>query len=193
MKKHLALALALAALPAAATASELGYTYVEGGYAKTHVNEDLLDDPELDGAYLRGSFALNEQVYLYGGFDTTSGDVAGFDIDETITQLGVGYRFAVSERADLLGELAFVRDDFDVDGIDGSSNGGRVNVGIRGAMSPSFEGWLKAGYLDGGDFDGEFVGSLGGQFKIRETWGIVVEAEFLDQTTFYRAGVRASF
>ena len=193
MKKHLALAIALAAAPFAATAGELSYTYVEGGYAKTHVNEDFLDNPELDGVYLRGSVALGEQFYVYGGFDATSGDVAGFDIDETISQLGVGYRFAVSENADLLGELAFVRDDFDVDGIDNSSNGGRANIGIRGAMSPSFEGWLKGGYLDGGDFDGEFVGNVGGQFKFRQTWGIVVEAEFIDQVTFYRAGVRASF
>ena len=47
--------------------------------------------------------------------------------------------------------------------------------------------------MDGSDYDGEFSGTLGAQFVINETWGIVGEVEAGDVTSQYMLGVRASF
>jgi hypothetical protein len=52
---------------------------------------------------------------------------------------------------------------------------------------------VKANYVDGSDYDGEFSGTLGAQFIINETWGIVGEIEAGDLTTRYMLGARASF
>ena len=55
MKKHLALALALAIAPFAACAGELSYTYIEGGYARSTwtANRAWVDIDDFEGRLLR--------------------------------------------------------------------------------------------------------------------------------------------
>ena len=66
-------------------------------------------------------------------------------------------------------------------------------MGLRGAPSPRTELWVKAGYLDGSNLSGSFVGDLGGQVKFNATWGLVGEIEVIEDVTRYSVGVRASF
>lgn len=207
MKKMLALALALAAAPFAASAAELSYTFVEGGYNKIHVDDADFDNPELDGGYIRGSYDLGSGVNVIGGIARASEDFAlapGLDLDLDLTQyeLGLGYHQSLSERVDFIGELAWTRVDLDVEagGIsdDESVKGGRGAIGVRGAFNDVVEGLLKVNYYDGGDFEGGFTGVLGAQFRINPTWGITAEVEhgellLSDEDTRYMVGVRASF
>ena len=207
MKKMLALALALATAPFAAPAAELSYTFVEGGYTKLHVDDADLDNPELDGGFVRGSFDLGSGVNLIGGISRASEDFAlapGVDLDLDLTQyeLGAGYHMPMGERVDFLAELAWVRVDIDaeVGGVseDDHVNGGRGAIGVRGAFNDLVEGSLKVNYYDGGDFEGGFTGVLGAQFRINPTWGITAEVEhgellLSDEDTRYSVGVRASF
>lgn len=207
MKKTLALALALAAAPFAASAAELSYTFVEGGYNKIHVDDADFDNPELDGGYIRGSYDLGSGVNVIGGIARASEDFAlapGLDLDLDLTQyeLGLGYHQSLSERVDFIGELAWTRVDLDVEagGIsdDESVKGGRGAIGVRGAFNDVVEGLLKVNYYDGGDFEGGFTGVLGAQFRINPTWGITAEVEhgellLSDEDTRYMVGVRASF
>jgi hypothetical protein len=207
MNKTLALALALAAAPFAAPAAELSYTFVEGGYNKLHVDDADLDNPELDGGYLRGSFDLGSGVNLIGGIARASEDFAlapGVELDVDLTQyeLGLGYHQSLSERVDFIGELAWTRVDLDVEAggmsEDDNVKGGRAAIGVRGAFSDALEGLLKVNYYDGGDFEGGFSGVLGAQFRINPSWGITAEIEhgelvLSDEDTRYMVGVRASF
>jgi hypothetical protein len=203
MKKHIALALALAAAPFAASADALSYTYVEGGYNKLHVDDEDLIDREADGAFVRGSFALGDSIYLLGGAARASQDVRidpllRIDVDVTVSEFGVGYHQSMSERVDFIAELAYVRQDIDVDaGTSGraeeSFTGGRGSVGVRGLMGRNVEGVLKVGYLDGGDFDGTFAGTAGLQYRFNPTWGVIGEVEIIEDATRYLVGVRASF
>lgn len=203
MKKHIALALALAAAPFAASADALSYTYVEGGYNKLHVDDEDLIDREADGAFVRGSFALGDRIYLLGGAARASQDVridptTRIDVDVTASELGVGYRQSMSERVDFISELAYVRQDLDIDAgafgrEDASFTGGRGSVGVRGLMGRNVEGVLKVGYLDGGDFDGTFAGTAGLQYRFNPTWGVTGEVEIIEDATRYLVGVRASF
>ena len=55
------------------------------------------------------------------------------------------------------------------------------------------ETWAKAGYVGGGDVEGGFSATLGGQFRFRRTWGIVGELELAESWNQFRLGVRASF
>jgi hypothetical protein len=195
MKKLLVLALALAAAPLAAQADEISYTYVESGYAA--VDLDLaFDGPELDfdGFQLRGSAAISDSLYVHGGYGSVTNDDAGFDLDFNVAQLGLGYRFGLSDRADLVGELGYIRQEFDA-GSNGSvkADGGRVSVGVRALLADNFEGWAKGSYTDGGDFEGDFSGTVGALVKFNPTWGLVGEIEAGEDLTKYLIGVRASF
>lgn len=220
MKKELVLALALASAPFAASAGQLSYNYVEADWSRLTLDGGAsnpepgvtvsLSDADIDGFALNGSFEVSESFYLLGGYrsgqgethydvrvDTVSGPFFGSgdaDVDAKQLLLGVGYHHALSEKADLLTELSYIDTQLDLDNdslLDGTDL--RVAVGIRGALAPNFEGWVKGQYTDGDAYDGVFGGVFGGQFKFNQTWGLVGEFEAGDDTTAYQIGVRASF
>lgn len=210
MKKQLALALALAAAPFAASADALSYTYIEGGYNKLHVENADFDNPEADGAFVRGSYDLGSGINVFGGVSRVSEDFdlgAGVHLDLDVTQyeLGLGYHQSVSERVDFIAEAAYLRVDIDAEvrqvpdaSASDAAKGGRAAIGVRSAMSDALEGWVKANYYDGGDFEGGFTGTIGAQFKFNPTWGVSAEIEhgellLSDKDTKYLVGVRASF
>ena len=71
--RKLVAALMLAATPfATAVAGDMSYTYVEAGWTEVKIDDDWLDDPKGDGAYIRGSYAIADQVYLFGGYAEVS-------------------------------------------------------------------------------------------------------------------------
>lgn len=205
--KKLILAAALAATSFAASAGELSYTFVEGGYAKIHADEELLGNPEADGGFIRGSWDIASGVNVFGGVSRVSEDFAlapGVDLDLDVTQfeLGLGYHQAMTDRVDFVAELAWLRVDVDAEfagsSTDNHSNGGRGAVGVRGQFNDVLEGTLKANYYDGGDFEGGFTAVVGAQYKFSPTWGITAEIEhgelvLSDEDTKYLVGVRASF
>jgi len=183
MKRSL-IALALASLlPLSAQADDkLSYTYVEGGYVNL--------DSDADGFGVRGSFQFGQSnFYGFGSYAQVEVDGTNVDIDNT--EIGVGYAHGLSDNLDLISELAWVN--ADADGFD-SVDGYRTSVGIRGSFSDNFEGLLKANYTDGSDFDGEFSGTIGAQYKFTQTWGVTGEVTFGDNNTeTYLLGLRASF
>ena len=193
MKRSLmALALA-AALPVSAQAAELSYNFIELDYASMNIDGAGSDfDP--DGFGLKGSFELGEKFYGFGSYLRGSEEVSGVDFDIDQTQLGLGYRHGVSDSADFIAELSWINNSVDIEGFgDADANGGRLSAGFRGAMAENFEGYAKANYTDGGDFDGDFSGTLGAQVKFNPTWGVTGEAEFGSDANIYMLGLRASF
>ncbi|HLS83073.1 MAG TPA: diffusible signal factor-reguated Ax21 family protein [Arenimonas sp.] len=182
MKRSL-IALSLAALlPLAAQADDkLSYTYVEADYVNI--------DNDADGFGLRGSFEFGDSgFYGFGAYNWIETDVGSVDIDAS--ELGFGYAHGLGENLDLIGEAAW--QNVDVDGF-GDADGYRASVGLRGSISPKFEGLIKANYIDGDDVDGDFTGTIGAQYKFTRTWGITGEIEFGDDAETYLIGVRASF
>ncbi|WP_312318452.1 outer membrane beta-barrel protein [Stenotrophomonas sp.] len=209
MRKILVLAAALlAAAPLAASADALSYTYVEGGWTQLQVSQPG-SNPKMDGGYIRGSFAIAEQVNVFGGYSTVSKkyhyeDIYGpYSIENTIEQpeLGIGYHMPISDRLDFTADIAWMRINNEVKYKDDQfsereeihTNAGRAAFGVRGKPSRRTEAWLKAGYIDGSDMDGEWIGTLGGQVNFTRNWGLVGEVQYFDDITQYSVGVRASF
>jgi len=217
MKKRFVLAAMLAAAPfvASAAGNGLSYTYVEGGYAQAKINENFDDfgDVDASGGYLKGSFEFSPSFYLFGTYAKASDDETIEPIDGLTVRLeddftqaegGVGYHMAWGENVDFIAEAAYVSLERDVtvtarfqgesdsDSATIDQHGGRAALGVRGGNERA-EGWFKVGYLGGSDFDGNFIGTLGGQYKFNPTWGLVGEVEVIDDITRYTAGVRASF
>jgi Ax21 family sulfation-dependent quorum factor len=182
MKRSL-IALALAALlPLSAQADDkLSYTYVEGGYVNV--------DGDADGFGVRGSFEFGQSnFYGFGSYAQVEVDNTNIDVDNT--EIGFGYAHGLSDNVDLISELAYVN--ADADGF-GDVDGYRASVGIRGSFSDSFEGLVKANYTDGDEFDGDFSGTIGAQYKFTQTWGVTGEVTFGDNSETYMVGLRASF
>ncbi|WP_374013120.1 hypothetical protein [Pseudoxanthomonas koreensis] len=192
----------LAALPLSANAAEgLSYNYVEAGW--TQVEVDGIADP--DGGYLRGSFLIGQQVNLFAGYSRVSESfglgTTRVKYEQSQPEFGIGYHQEFSDRLDFTADLAWLRLEAKarVTGAGGSGsasddiNAGRATVGLRGKPSPRTELWTKAGYIDGSDVDGSFVGVLGGQVSFTRNWGLVGEVEVIEDSNFYRVGVRASF
>jgi Outer membrane protein beta-barrel domain len=199
MKKQLAAALLLASAPFAASARDsLGsFTYVEAGFQRLSVDFGTpgSDSLDFDGIGIRASKELSDSFYIYGGYAwSRNGDFAT-NINARQMQAGLGYRYTVFDNADLTAEVGFQHAKLDAAGTAGDNNldAARASVGLRGALGNSVEGWVKANYVDGSDYKGEFSGTLGAQFVINETWGIVGEIEAGDISSQYMLGVRASF
>lgn len=185
MKKSLfALALAVA-LPLSAQAADkpLSYTYVEGNYQRL--------DHGVDGIGLRGSFNFGDSgFYGLAGYSWLGSDDETFDDDEVKgSEVGLGYHHGLSDKTDLLGEVAYRSLKNDAYRIDG----GRASVGVRSAFSDRIEGIAKVNYYDASDYDGDVTGTVGGQYKFNDTWGATAEAEFGNGDKAWLVGVRASF
>lgn len=188
MKRSL-IALALVAiLPFAAQADDkLSYTYVEGNY----INAQGDGGADADGFGVRGAFEFGESgFYGLAGYNQIEVDNTNIDVDNY--EIGIGYGHDLSDNLDLISELAYVNSDIDLPGV-GSIDGYRASVGLRGSFTDKFEGLIKANYIDGSDFDGDFSGTVGAQYKFTQTWGVTGEVEFGDGGETYLVGLRASF
>ena len=189
MKRSLiALALA-AALPLSAQASELSYNYVEADYASTHAY-----DTTLDGYKLKGSVSFSDNFYGVGSYGKVSKDSIDFE-EGTI---GVGYRHAISDKANWESELSYVQDNVDVGSFfDNDDDGYRVSTGVRGMLGPKFEGNVSVNYTDVNDFGSGVGANVGGMFHINDTWGITAAYDYSnrDNTDLntWTLGARASF
>ena len=207
MKRSLfALALA-AALPLSAQARDLDYDFVELDYAHLSVDDQGLGvDLDPNGWGLRGSALMGTSFYFHGAYQQGNDEIYGYDVDFDTTHLGFGWRHAISERADFNAELGYIRQTLEIGeniplpcgcgylpNFTADAEGLRASAGVRGMLSENFEGWAKASYTDGQDFEGDFSGTLGGQWMFTKMWGVTAEAEVGEDYTQWTVGVRASF
>lgn len=190
MKVHLIAALVAALSPLASAAGEVSHTYVEAGVGRTDFDVPAgFGEYAFDGGYLRGSLELGRGFYGFGAYarGRLDGDWGHVDLDES--QLGAGYAHALSDTTDLISELGYVGREFNdmrVDGLRGS-------VGVRGMLGARVEGWAKANYTDGGDFDGDLSAQAGALYRLTPRWGLTGEVEANEDANRYTLGVRASF
>jgi hypothetical protein len=195
MKKQLAAALILALIPFAASARDsLGsYTYVEGGFKRLSINSDTVDNFDFDGAYVRSTVELSDNLYIQGGLAFSQSSDLPVDVDALEVDIGLGYKYNFADNIDLIADANFQRQEFD-DGSDKDvRNNTRIGVGVRGALSNSVEGWVKLNYVDGGAYEGDAVGTLGVHVVLSQTWGLVGELDAGGDVSRFNLGVRASF
>lgn len=180
MKRSL-FALALAsAFACSAQAGELSYNYVEADYVNL--------DGDADGFGLRGSVNFGDSDF-YGFGSWRQYDIDGISANFDHSEIGFGYHHGLSDKLDLIAELAYSH----IDTRFGNSDGYRTSVGLRGAFSSKVEGLLKANYTKHERMSGDFTATAGLQFKLNPTWGITTEVEFDDHDAAYLLGLRASF
>lgn len=211
MRKQFALALALATAPVVASAGGHSYTYLEAGFAQ--LDQELppvpgfeVDDIQAGGFFVGGSAALSPSVHVFGAYRKGDDDVsvrapmvgeigaAGIDMSQAV--LGLGYHQSLSARTDLVTELSWLSTEIDVNDDEEDAQDGddaRVAVGVRHLIANNVEVWIKGNYTDGDVYDGAFSASVGLQYRLTRTWGLVGEAEGGGDASMFAVGVRASF
>ena len=176
-----------------------------------------------DGFGVTGSLQVTSHLFVFGSYSQTEADfsfvedtglpiISGQDI-KTVS-LGVGFFTPINLKTDLvaragytdtdIGNFSFGGEDNDVfdgddtlgDAIDDlnedSSDGYFIDLGVR---AQSFD-WLEIGGgirytdLDQGDDVSAFGNLL---FEINPNFGINIAADFGDNVSLYKAGVRFSF
>ena len=183
LSKLAALAL-LAATPFAASAADgVSYNFVQGGYVATNT-----DGGDADGWGLNGSVAVHPNVHLFGGYSNQKLKNTSFDFDQW--KIGAGYNTAISSRTDFVANVAYEKLDagsgFDFSGY--SAEGG-----VRSALASNLEGYAMLGYEDGGDFEGDVYGRVGGLVKFNQNWGVTADVKFADGDTQYMVGPRLTW
>lgn len=195
LKLHSLLALGLfAALPFAANAADgISYSYVEGGYAATNT-----DGGDADGFAINGSGAIAPNFHIFGGFSKQEIDDTNIDFDQY--RVGLGYNHEINPQVDLVTRVAYERFEAgdDIFGNSIEADGYSVEAGVRGGLTPNFEGYAMAGFEDGDDLsgngrDGEFYGRVGAQVKFSPMWGVSGDVKFIDGDTQVFVGPRISF
>lgn len=185
MMKRSLIALALAAaLPVAAQASDLDYSYLQAGYSSADV-----EGINFDGWAIKGSLAFGESFYGVAGYE--KGSKSGVDLEQT--RVGLGYRYGLSDRTDLFGEASYLHEK--VPGF--GDNGWGVAGGVRTMLGQNFEATAKLTYADVNDFGAGWGAGVGGVYHFTKTWGAYASYDYADRDgtdlKTWGIGLRASF
>lgn len=175
----------LAALPFAANASELSYSYIEGGYSR------LSPGFGTDGWGVNGSVALGSNFHLFGGYQSLDARFADLDV----ATLGLGYNHALSGTTDLVSRLSYR--DYKASasslGLRFDDSAWNAEVGVRSQLAPSFEGYAFAGYERPSEGSGDFYARIGAQYNFTRSVGLVLDVKATDDVREYFIGPRFSF
>jgi hypothetical protein len=167
--------LLLAALPLAAQAEEMSYSYLDLGY-----NEADLDNiADGDGIALRGSVGFAENFFVFADY-ATFGFPASIDLDQYV--VGLGGHLAIAENVDLVGRVGYTELDLSVPGLGSEdADGYIVSAGIRGRVTDSFELEGHAIHTDlGSDVRDSTALAVGGRYFVTETFAIGAEYRTCD-------------
>lgn len=199
MKKTSAIAAAaLLALAGTAQADGLSYNYAQVAYERVDIDDV---DVDFDGFSVSGSWLLNEDFYVFGGYG--EGETSSFSIGsasgrvglESITA-GLGWRHGLNPRTDLNLGVAFERSKirgkgaFDAFGSE-SDNGYSLSVGLRHLLIPQLEIGAGVTYIDVIDDDTVFsagvLGHLTPNFSVGGSYSVGSDAKG------WNVGVRFNF
>ena len=138
--KKIILAVALAlGVPAAATAQDSDFTYVEGGFIAGFVN-DVEDSGVITGGgplefetdaggggFINGAWQFADNLHLFAGYSSASQELEVSDGIDTVEgefdvvrwRIGIGYAYPVSPAIDLYGRLSYDKAEFKDVAVDG--------------------------------------------------------------------------
>lgn len=177
--------LLLAAVPLAAQADVMSYSYIDLGYVET----DIDNGPSADGFGVRGSVDFAENFFVFGEY--TNQDLQGIDIDQFA--VGLGGHLGLTEKLDGVGRIGYVDAEASVGGFSASVDGYLVSAGLRGQVTDDFEMEGHLIHRDLGDAGDETAFSIGGRYFFTDQFALGLEYEIGDDAKTFLIGGRFSF
>jgi len=167
---------------------EISYSYLEGGYVHSR-----LDDLDVDGNGfgIRGSYAFTKNAFGFAGYDNQDFD---FDISADEWVFGAGVNFPLNEKLDVVGTLSYVGIKLDAPGIPSVDDSG-VGVGaeLRGRMSDTFELHGGVSYVNLNDSGDGTSGNVGLRVYVTKVLALGADAAFNSDGTTWMLGARLDF
>lgn len=200
MKKILSLLLVLPAVflssaaQAQQTQSPISYDYLEFGYASIKITTESSGKVTLAGFGGALSKSFSQSLYgtlTYSSVKKDDWNLSGDLYDFKINQMGanIGARMPLSPNTDLFGEVGVLRSTIKLTGEpDESETDYPATIGLRSAISESFETLVSANVLDG-----DWTGNLGLIYKINKQFGVGLFYGVADDVTSITGGLRLYF
>lgn len=181
MKKLIAPMLAASLIaPLAASAQDLDYSHLQGGFAFY----PGFEGQDFVGIDAKGSFAITDSWFAFGGLKYLTDDV-----DLTAAHLGAGYRFELARGTDVYGGLSLEYQEIESRLVDPNTldtvikaSSDDTSLGVRGGLrhrlTDEFELGAEARYVLG---DLDYFGLTGSaQYFITDQLGLVGEVDLYD-------------
>ncbi|MGH8497135.1 MAG: outer membrane beta-barrel protein [Gammaproteobacteria bacterium] len=184
---------ALGLMPGLAAAQELSYDWVELAYVDTELDVDGPGggfDVDGDGFAVGGSFSLTDAFQVIASYTDLDFD---FDVDTTAFAIGAGYRYGISENADLVASLSYVSGEVDTNFGDADDNGFSLAAGFRGFVADQVELEGGVSYTDL-DESGDETALFGeGRYWFNDEFAAGAGIAFSDDATALMISGRYSF
>ena len=181
------LVLLLLTLSVSASAEGFDYSYLQLNYSNLEIDDINVDG---DGFGLSGSFAINPNWHVFGGYQDVGLD---FGVDATGIAAGVGYNTTISPTVDMFARLSYQYVDFDTPGPGSLDDDGLgFGVGLRFAASPELEIDAGIDYVDFGNGD-DTAFSAGAIYNFNDAFSLGLGGSWGDNSTTYTLGGRIYF
>ena len=193
MKPALTLAVLAAAalLPVGAQAAGISWNYWEVDYLNADI--DGFSD-RLDGFGVAGSIEVRGPVFLYANWLQVDTSIAGLNVSEEDTNVGLGYAWSLRDNLDLFGTVGWAHTKGEAQHLFRLSDDGySVGVGARARFIDQLEVEGSVQYTDFSDVGSTTGLALGAQWYF--TPGVAVNAgmSFSDDATTWALGLRGTW
>ncbi len=197
MKRGLAAGIALgmaasaqvAAQPAN-SASNLSWNYVS---ASVFTGE--IGDLDFTGLGLGGSLALNDQIFMQGGYSSAESDdsfgvgSARDEIDVDSWRLGLGFHTPVNQSTDGFVSLSYVDNDVDFAGFSEDGSGNILEAGLRGRSSQELE-WNASIFRSDIEDNDEIGLQVGARYFLQPNTSLGLNYQTADDTDLLALDLR---
>ena len=181
------LMVALAGLPLLAQAESFNYTSLEAGYVSTELDVGFVN-VDGDGLGIRGAYEFADEWYAFAGLADLEFD---FGVDGTEIDFGVGWHNSLSNTADLVAEVSYVRVDLDSGLASADENGFGLGVGLRAHAWEDVQ--LEAGIAYVDLDDAETSVAFAGRYYLTQTVAVGLGLSFSDDADSWSFSFRSEF
>ena len=175
------------------------YTYVQGGWQHVEISGAAAlegESPDGNGYVVGGSYAITDLFHVFADYGTANIDVIGVSVDLSELKLGAGINYAVTDTIDVVGRVAYLDLNADVDSNDSISDTGYgLEAGIRAMATPSIEvnGGLSYEDLGDGSPTDKVAIKFGALYSVTDWLAVGIGGSFRSETKIYGANLRAYF
>lgn len=165
---------------AASFADDFDYNYIDLSYGILDFDDIDVDG---DGFGIGGSFAINPDIHVFGGYQAAGLD---FGVDVTQFAAGIGYNTELSPTVDAIARLSYQYADVDAPGFGSvDDNGFGFGVGLRVEATDLLEIAASIDYVDFGDGGDDTGFGLGAFYSFTDVFDLGVSGSWSDDTSTY--------
>jgi hypothetical protein len=166
----------------------ISYSYLEGGYVRSE-----LDDLDVDGNGfgVRGSYGFTKNFHGFASFLDQDFD---FDINAQQFEIGAGVNFSLSPKLDIVGTLGYVGVNLDAPGLpDLDDSGVGAGAELRGRVNEALELHGGLSYVNLNDSGDDTSGNIGARIYVTKLFALGADASFNSDGTTWMLGARVDF